>query len=104
MPYYKFNKRDLIYNRIKTFPKVEFTVARGPGDTASKVYYNNNPQIDGKFDLGTPESGYISLYELNVDKLTGSVYDPAAGTTEDSGYGANNKIFPFIWDFSVSQQ
>tara|TARA_B100000427_G_scaffold329456_1_gene345739 strand:- start:1906 stop:3252 length:1347 start_codon:yes stop_codon:yes gene_type:complete len=96
MPYYKFNKRDLIYNRIKTFPKVEFTIARGPGDTASKVYYNNNPQIDGKYGLGTPESGYISLYEYNVDKASGSVYDPARGTTEDGGFGANNEIFPFI--------
>jgi len=94
MPYYKFKKRDLIYNRIKTFPKVEFTVARGPDDTTSKVYYNHNPQIDGKFGLGSPESGHVSLYELNVDKFSGSVYDPAKDTTE--GEGVNNEIFPFI--------
>ena len=80
MPYYKFKKRDLIYNRIKTHPKVEFTIARGPGDTTSKVYYNNRPEILGQFDLGSPESGYVSLYEKNVDKLSGS----------------NNFTYPFI--------
>jgi hypothetical protein len=80
MPYYKFKNDDLIYNRIKTNPKVEFTVARGPGNTTSKVYYNNNPEILGQFDLGSPESGYVSLYEMNVDKLSGS----------------NDFIYPFI--------
>ena len=80
MPYYKFKKDDLIYNRIKTNPRVEFTVARGPGNTTSKVYYNNNPEILGQFDLGSPESGYVSLYEMNVDKLSGS----------------NDFIYPFI--------
>lgn len=80
MSYYKFKKNDLIYNRIKTHPKVEFTVARGPGNTTSKVYYNNHPEIVGKFDLGSPEAGYISLYEMNVDKSSGS----------------NNFIYPFL--------
>ena len=72
MPYYKFEDNDLIYNRIKTHPKVEFTIVRGPGDTNSKVYYNNRPESSGAFGLGTPESGHVDLYELNVDKLSGS--------------------------------
>ena len=93
MPYYKFKKNDLFYNRVKTHPKVEFTIARGPGNTNSKVYYNNRPEILGKFDLGSPESGYVSLYEMNVDRITGSVYDAAADTTEDGG---NNFIYPFL--------
>ena len=80
MPYYKFKSNDLIYNRIKTYPKVEFSIARGPGNTTSKVYYNNRPEILGQFGLGSPESGYVSLYELNVDKASGS----------------NDMIYPFI--------
>jgi len=99
MPYYKFKKNDLFYNRVKTYPKVEFKIARGPGNTTSKVYYNNRPEIVGKFDLGSPESGHVSLYEMNVDRLTGSVYDAEHGTTEDTGprgSGSNNLIYPFI--------
>lgn len=72
MPYFKFKSNDLIYNRVKTHPKVEFKIARGEGDTTSKVYYNNRPESEGQFGLGTPESGYVDLYELNVDKLSGS--------------------------------
>ena len=93
MPYYKFKKNDLFYNRVKTHPKVEFKIARGPGNTTSKVYYNNRPEIVGKFDLGSPESGYVSLYEMNVDRISGSVYDADHGTTEGAG---NNLIYPFI--------
>ncbi len=93
MAYYKFKKNDLIYNRIKTHPKVEFTVVRGPGNTTSKVYYNNRPEILGQFDLGSPEAGHVSLYEMNVDRVTGSVYDSEHGTTEGAG---NNLIYPFL--------
>jgi len=97
MPYYKFQDTDLFYNRVKTYPKVEFKISRGPGGIHSKVHYNNHPHISGAFAhsvtnntgrdqdtvTGMPDgtdSGYINLYEINVDRCSGS----------------NNLVYPFI--------
>ena len=66
MPYYEFDDNDIFYNRIKAHPRVEFFIYSG------SYYYNNKPKISGSFAANvthTP-SGYISLYELNVDKPT----------------------------------
>ena len=88
MPYYKFQDADLFYNRVKTYPKVEFKISRGPGGIHSKVHYNNQPHISGAFAhsvtnntgrdqdtvTGMPDgtdSGYINLYEVNVDRFYG---------------------------------
>ena len=55
--FFKFKKDDLFYNRIKTYPKVEFLVY------GSSVYYNNENQVAG--NSHTPK-GHINLYDLNV--------------------------------------
>jgi len=55
--FFKFKKDDLFYNRIKTYPKVEFFIYSG------SVYYNNENQMAG--NSHTPK-GHINLYELNV--------------------------------------
>jgi hypothetical protein len=100
MPYYKFEKNDLFYNRIKMYPKVEFKIARGPGNTTSKVYYNNRPELLGGFveddaDGGysiAQSGGYVSLYEMNVDRL----YTATPDEETDPRAPANNLIYPFI--------
>ncbi len=75
MPYYPFTQDDLVYNVLKTNPKVEFYIyqvaARG-----GSVFYNNRPQLSGAFTGSVPNAtpnkvgsaGFISLYELNVDR------------------------------------
>ena len=61
---------------MKTHPSCEFFIYNG------KVYYNNQPELTGAFSPQTLniQPGHISLYEYNIDKLSGS----------------NNFIYPFI--------
>ncbi len=81
MPYYKFEKDDVFFNRIKTYPKVNFKIVRAGEGLETKVYYNNRPEQPGQFSTSkSTDSGHVSLYEMNVDKLTGS----------------NNLIHPFV--------
>ena len=54
---FKFDHDDVFYNRIKTFPKVEFFIYSG------SVYLNNESQKASNFH--TP-NGHINLYEMNV--------------------------------------
>jgi|TARA_R110001583_G_scaffold114224_9_gene264711 hypothetical protein len=77
MPYYKFQDADLFYNRVKTYPKVNFKIARGPGGSHSEIHYNNKTHISGAFANNINSSaslnwGGIDLYETNVDKMSGS--------------------------------
>lgn len=64
MPYYKFGQDDIVFNILKTNPRVEFLVYQ------SAVYYNNRPELPGAFASNVPgvPVGAISLYELNVDR------------------------------------
>jgi len=61
---------------MKTRPSCEFFIYNG------KVYYNNQPELTGAFSPQTLniDPGHISLYEYNIDKLSGS----------------NNFSYPFI--------
>lgn len=75
----KFNRNDILYNTMKAYPSCKFFIYDGT------VYYNNIPNRNGRFvddnqDVLNIPPGYISLYEYNVDKLSGS----------------NNFIYPFI--------
>ena len=69
MPLYKFKSNDIIYNRIKTTPKVDFKIY------ASKIYYKNADQSVVNND--TP-SGHINLHEINVNR------------------GGANLVYPFL--------
>jgi hypothetical protein len=73
---YKFNKNQILTNRLKTYPEVQFDIHN------SNIYLNNRSQLSGVFsnNLLCVPSGYVSLYELNVDRLSGS----------------NNFIYPYI--------
>ena len=79
MSYKKFEPNDLITNTMRTHPHCEFFIYNG------SVYYNNVPEQAGEFSSniinkpGGPP-GHISLYERNIDKLSGS----------------NNFIVPYI--------
>ena len=72
MPLYKFGKKDIFRNQIKTYSDCDFFIYGG------NVYYNNKTTISGAFTASVPHvpSGYINLYELNVDRPAGSVIYP----------------------------
>tara|TARA_B100001094_G_C18156849_1_gene786952 strand:- start:784 stop:2079 length:1296 start_codon:yes stop_codon:yes gene_type:complete len=85
MPFKRFGKHDLFYNKVKTFPECNFLIYD------SFVYYNNkrnNDERAGKNGdlLGVPQ-GFISLYELNVDRPI----DTGTGDPPDG-----KSIYPFI--------
>ncbi len=69
MSIYKFNRGDIIYNRMKTYPKFRFFIYDG------RVYINDKSHVSGAVSASTPNGyppvGQVSLYELNVDR-TGS--------------------------------
>lgn len=76
MSFKKFGPNDVILNTMKTHPSCEFLIYDG------RVYYNNQPELSGAFSPQTLniQPGHVSLYEYNIDKLSGS----------------NNFIYPFI--------
>ena len=72
MTYYKFKEGELLYNTIKTHPSINFNIYNG------KVYYSNLSQVSGAFtaSVGCTPPGYISLYELNVDRSSDNLISP----------------------------
>ncbi len=76
MSYFKFKEEDVFYNRVKAHPKNEFFIHSGT------VYYVQSKETSGSFsatERSVPR-GFVSLYELNIDRN---------GTT-------NKYIYPFI--------
>ena len=85
--YYKFQRNDKIINYVTSNPLYNFSVYD------AKVYLNNQADYSGSFTGETKgvESGFISLYEINVDRdFDAHVYDSATDS------GLKTKIFPFI--------
>ena len=84
MSVYKFKEEEIFVNSLRLYPKYEFTMYSGT------MYINNLQPDSGSFasaSLNVP-SGYISLYELNIDKMSGSNYF----------------IYPFIWNiYNISR-
>jgi hypothetical protein len=64
MAFKKFQKRDVLRNIIETSPKIKFDIYD------SKIYYNSRTPISGAFtdNVRNVPSGFISLYELNIDR------------------------------------
>jgi len=76
MSYFKFKEEDVFYNRVKAHPKSEFLIHSGT------VYYVQSKETSGSFsatERSVPQ-GFVSLYEMNIDRN---------GTT-------NKYIYPFI--------
>lgn len=87
MPYYKFGPKDILRNRIKTYPDNTFFV------NDNKIYYDNRNAISGAHvdNVTHVPTGHVSLYELNIDRdFDAHTYDP------DTNTGVKAKIFPFI--------
>ena len=73
MPYYKFKPNDTFYNRIEAHPQADFFIWDG------EIYYNNNAKFSGTLSNLKENHvpvGYISLYELNVDRPSNSLIYP----------------------------
>ena len=82
MSYRKFGKNDILINTLKANPRSEFYIYSG------SVYYNNRARQQGQFsgDARNVDTGYISLYEYNIDK----------GTFGAAPHTTNKYIEPFI--------
>ena len=73
MPLYKFSQNDLFHNRVETHPQCNFSIYSG------SIYYNNRSQLSGAYTSSAPTTvGHVSLYEMNVDRVSGSLADSAA--------------------------
>ena len=72
MSFYKFERNDIFYNRIKTYPSINFQIYK------DEIVYNNDTQITGTFSTNVKNvrPGYISLYELNIDRAAGNLIYP----------------------------
>jgi hypothetical protein len=83
MAYKKFKKNDLFYNTLKTHPEFSFTIYN------SRIYVNNKDQITGAYaaNVGHVDTGFASLYELNVDR---------SSSTKDGGPDELN--YPSVYD------
>jgi len=87
MPLYKFGPKDILRNRIKTYADNTFFVH------SASIYYANKNKLSGAFvdNVTHVPSGFVSLYELNIDRdFSKHTYDP------DSDTGIKAKIFPFV--------
>ena len=92
MPLYRFGENDIFRNRVKTHPRCYFLINSGVivynGEVLAKG--NLDTHADGKNITHVP-SGYLSLYELNVDRDEhGHTYDAETDT------GNKTMVFPFI--------
>ena len=74
MPFHKFEDTDVFYNRVETHPQTNLIVYNG------NLYLNNKSNDSGSFvnNAGMVPTGYVNLYELNVDRQAG------------------DKIYPFV--------
>ncbi len=91
---FRFNDNDRIVNLVKTHPKVSFYFYSGT------AYYNNKYAHSGAFSsssLGVP-SGFLSLYEQNIDRAGTVDFDATATTTgqvrDPFGYAVSMSLDP----------
>jgi hypothetical protein len=85
MPLYPFGPNDIFRNQVKTYPKVDFWIYN------RKIYYNSQGVDAGAIHSQSlhVEPGYVSLYELNVDRnqnASGQMIYPFI--TKESGISA----------------
>jgi hypothetical protein len=98
MSYKKFDKNDVLRNTMRAYPHSDFLIYDG------KVYYNNMPAQSGSRNdqVRNVASGFISLYELNIDRpevstgrYIGPESEPAADEV-DTRVPDNGRIYPWI--------
>ena len=96
----KFGPKDVLLNTMKTHPRCEFFVFD------SSIYYNNIPHVSGAItaSLNGIPAGYVSLYEENIDRMSGSTdrfigcafLDSEDGVYVPSTIVDNGMIYPWI--------
>lgn len=83
MALFKFDDNDIFINTLESYPEYSFYIVSGnvfidnfPNLSGSHDQYTVSTTIDNKFEgapiLGVPE-GYISLYEYNINRGSGSI-------------------------------
>lgn len=67
-----FRKEDILHSTIKAYPEIKFFVYD------RKIYYNNKPKFSGSnvSNVGHVDTGYLSLYEENIDRPSGQLIYP----------------------------
>ena len=94
----KFGTNDVIINTMRTYPHSDFLIYD------SNVYYNERADQLGDRNTRTRnvENGFISLYELNIDRpevntgrYIGPVGEPEDGEI-DTRVPDNARIYPWI--------
>ena len=73
MPLYKFKSNDVFYNRIKVNPKQSFLIYSG---SAVLNNYVNESGSRASYVQNVPDSGYVSLYEFNIDRPSNQLIYP----------------------------
>mgnify|MGYP003150613435 CR=1 FL=1 len=86
MSLYKFNNNDVYVNTLKTYPSIKFVIYSGSS------FYNNTPNISGSFTdpIRLTDSGHVSLYELNIDRVSSSTGRTIGAVTD------NGLIYPWV--------
>ena len=86
MSLYKFNSNDVYVNTVKTYPSIKFVIYSGSS------FYNNTPNISGSFTdpIRLTDSGHVSLYELNIDRVSSSTGRTIGAVTD------NGLIYPWV--------
>ncbi|MDP6584837.1 MAG: hypothetical protein QF535_09280, partial [Anaerolineales bacterium] len=75
----KFGPKDILANTMRTHPSCEFFIYDG------QIYYNNIPYVSGNISRGASvpvTSGYASLHEMNIDRLSASTGRFIGGSSE----------------------
>ena len=83
---HKFGPNDVFFNTLETHPSYEFTMYSG------SAYLNNE-----SFRGGNIPTGSISLYELNVNRISASL----GGQPYPYQQGDRTPLTPFNWTFYV---
>ena len=108
----KFGPNDIIINTMKAHPKSEFFIYD------SHVYYNNLPAMSGAFTGSTPVpdiqgtilctsggTGFLSLYEYNIDRSSGQgTFNFAGGSEVGSKLGNSFEVLLLVLPQSGQQQ
>ena len=94
MPYHKFNRNDLFNNTLVTYPSVKVAFYSGSS------FYNNNTNVSGAFanPVRLTNAGNISLYELNVDRVSASTnrWIGPRSPSEDQEVINNGLIYSYV--------
>ena len=94
MSYRKFGKNDILINTLKANPRSEFYIYSG------SIYYNNQNKQQGEYSghVRMTDTGYVNLYEYNIDKGTADAFSDADRDAHGgfTGPGQNAYSYPYL--------